>query len=428
MRVVMVSIGDELLDGRIADGNLQTAGRFLGERGLKLLGHWTVADDVEAIEQAVRGAARGAALVLVTGGLGPTADDVTREALARAAGVGLERDEEAAQRMAARFVARGAVMTANNAQQTMFPAGSRVLQSEVGTAASFLVEVDGAKVVSMPGVPREFAWFLETYVAGVLEELGASVAGWHKAALQYFGVGESQLEAELDGIEPIARRVGGRVGYRAAYPELYVTLSAPSAAGLAELVEHAQARASRWEVGRDGVWLVERLGRLLVARGETVTTAESCTAGGIARALTEIGGSSAWIERAWVTYANAAKVELVGVREEMLKAHGAVSEEVVCQMAAGARERAGASWGLAVSGVAGPGGGSEAKPVGTVHMAWSSEAGVWHHRAQFGGRDRSGVREATVYTALAVLLWMLEGKDVSWLGVSGPRAEQEVWR
>jgi nicotinamide-nucleotide amidase len=421
-RVVMVSIGDELLDGRIADGNLQTVGRLLGERGMRLMAHWTVADQEDAIAEAVLAASRVGELVLTTGGLGPTADDVTRQAVARAAGVGLERDEEAAERMAARFAARGAVMTANNAQQALFPVGSRVLQSEVGTAAGFVTRVGGAQVVSMPGVPRELEWFMQTYV---LELVGG--AGWSKASRQYFGVGESQLEAALDGIEAIAARVSGRVGYRACYPELYVTLSAPQAEGLAELVAHVDARAKRWEVGADGEWLLARLGRLLKERGETVTTAESCTAGGIARALTEIGGSSAWYERGWVTYANEAKEELVGVERAALEAHGAVSERVVCQMAAGARTRARATWGLAVSGVAGPGGGSEAKPVGTVHFGLAGPQGVWHYRGFFPGRDRGLVREGTVYMALALLLWKLEGRLESWEGVTGPKSDEEVW-
>jgi nicotinamide-nucleotide amidase len=156
--------------------------------------------------------------------------------------------------------------------------------------------------------------------------------------------------------------------------------------------------------------LYERLGRLLRERGETVATAESCTAGGIAAALTEIGGSSAWFERGWVTYANEAKEELVGVSRRALEGHGAVSREVVCQMALGARERALASWGVAVSGVAGPGGGSEEKPVGTVYVGIAGEAGVWATRCEFGSRGRGMIRAGTVYMALSLLLWQIEGK------------------
>lgn len=426
MRVGMICIGDELLDGRTQDRNIQAAGKSLGALGLELERAWVVLDGQDTIREALEEASAMLDVVLVSGGLGPTADDVTREAAAALVAQPLVESAEAKALLEQRFATRGIVVTGNNARQCLFPQGAQVILNGVGSAAGFRLEHQQAELYFVPGVPRECAWFLEQPIH---EALQARVQGrWpHRRSVQVFGLPESHVELKLDGIEELAKDVGGKVAYCARFPIIEVTLKAEHAEGLQALEQLVEERLEAWLVGDEAEDLAARVGRLLIEADARVTTAESCTAGMIAAALTETPGSSAWLDMGFVTYSNQAKQTLVGVQPQTLERFGAVSLQVAGQMAAGARERAEATFALAVSGVAGPGGGSEAKPVGTVCFALSAPEGTYLYRALFKNRERGPIRTLTTYTALTLLLWRLQGRLMEHDEVMGPFPQEQIW-
>lgn len=413
-----ILIGDELLDGSIADQNAIFLGRFLADVGHELRQIRVIRDGVDTIRDALE--ASDADFIVVSGGLGPTADDVTREAAALWASDELERDERVLEIMKKRFAAFGYTFTPNNQRQAMFPRSAAVLDTEVGTAAGFRLENGNQRAWFFPGVPSEFRWFCRRDFA---EHLGVE-SGRIKRSLYFHGRGESGLESSLEGIERVATDADVRVGYRAEYPVIELKLvGAPENVRIVE--EFALDRIGPWWVGADAETLEARIGRRLKERGEKVTTAESCTAGGIAARITDVPGSSAYFEEGFVTYSNDAKVELIAVDPRVLESHGAVSAQTVCQMAAGARARAGADWAIAVSGIAGPGGGTDEKPVGLVHFGLAGKEGVWHRRVHFRVQTRERIRSGTVYSALSLLLWALEDR-LDEHTVTGPHALEEV--
>ncbi len=416
-------IGDELLDGRIADKNATWLGAQASEHGLELESVRVVGDDLDQIVNTLEEASQRCDLIVVSGGMGPTADDITRDAVATWIGVDLELDQETLEILQERFAARGYPFSPNNRRQCMFPQGAEILATEVGTAAGFAVEKNGCRAVFFPGVPPEFRWFVDTYI---LPEIGQPDARTERERLAFYGLGESQLESRLDGIEELADKLCARVSYRAEYPINEVNLKAGDAATLDQMRQYVLERVGRWLVCQGDEAFAERLGKALLARNATVTTAESCTAGRVGAKLTEVSGSSGWFERGYITYANAAKTDMLGVKPEILEKFGAVSPQTVCQMAAGAKKAAGADYAVATSGIAGPTGGTPEKPVGTVHFALATPEGVWHRHVAFSNRGRDRVLTASVYTALSLLLWELEGR-LDEHRVNGPFSDDDVW-
>ncbi|MFP4600611.1 MAG: CinA family nicotinamide mononucleotide deamidase-related protein [Persicimonas sp.] len=421
--VSALSIGDELLDGRIEDRNATWLAGTLGEYGGDLCSIRVVGDDMDVIVAALEQAGAEADYIVVSGGLGPTADDLTRDAAAQWVGEPLELDEALLEQLKERFARRGYRFTDNNRRQCMFPAGAEVLPTEVGTAAGFAVEKEGTRAVFLPGVPSEYRWFVDSYVLG---ELGRAEDLSPPVKLTFFGIGESSLETKLAGIEELAEQLDSRVGYRAAFPIIEVLLKAPGAEAADRLRQFALERAGRWLVTEGDEAFAARLGRRLLENDATVTAAESCTAGRICAKLTEVSGSSGWFERGFITYANRAKCEMLGVTEQILERFGAVSAQTVCQMASGARRQAGSTFAVAVSGIAGPTGGTPDKPVGTVHFALAGPEGVWHRQMAFPKRGRQRTLSASVYTGLSLLLWRLEDR-IDEHRVNGPFCDDEVW-
>ncbi|MEZ4461091.1 MAG: CinA family nicotinamide mononucleotide deamidase-related protein [bacterium] len=402
MKIECIAIGDELLDGRVVETNANWLGGQAFERGATLSRVTTVADDVLDIEGALEEA--GGQIVVVCGGLGPTSDDVTRDAVARWLKTELVEDGPSKTRLEQRFAKRGITVTANNYRQVLFPRTAEILPTDVGSAAGFCVRLELRTFFFFPGVPSEFRWFFDTYVAPELPGGQAT-----RCQLHFFGRGESALEDDLQGLDALSEAHHVRVGYRATYPLIEIKL-AGTPAGVEAVRAFVLDKVGHYNVGEDNETLAARVGRLLNDRDATITTAESCTAGGIAAAITDVSGSSRWFERGFVTYSNDAKTEMLGVRAATLEAYGAVSAPTVCQMAAGARARANADVAVAVSGIAGPGGGTPEKPVGTVHFSVATRSEVWHYRAVFAGRSRDQVRQSAVYTALALVLALLEDK------------------
>ncbi len=426
--VAALCIGDELLDGRVRDANAHEFGAWLKERGLSLGVIHTIDDHRRRIREALEMLAdRGFDLIVVCGGLGPTRDDITREAAADFAGVTVTHHDEICAKLRERFASRGRTFTANNERQCLFPEGAEIMESEVGSAAGFCVEVGETLAAFLPGPPREYRWFLDAYVEELMRRKGWTHPETTSTSLHFFGVGESQLEDRLEDVGERAHTLDVTMAWRADFPVITLTLRGADNDAVEEIAQAAILAAKPYAIGRDDEGLIERVGRLLTERAETVTAAESCTAGLLMGALTSISGSSAYVERGFVTYADTAKQELVGVHLATLQTHGAVSAQVACQMASGARDTAAADWGIGISGIAGPTGGTPDKPVGTVHFAVAGAGGTWHRHVHLRGFDRAQVRQASVYVALTLLLWHLED-SLAQRPISGPFTDEEVWR
>ena len=429
LRIAALSIGDELLDGRIKDGNTHDLGNALSALGLELGEARVIPDVRQTIVDTVRALVQNYDIIVTSGGLGPTSDDVTAECLAEAAGCGLRFDEPSFVRMQAMFEGRGIEMPANNRRQAMLPASSRTLVNQMGTAPGFVtpfvVGDRSVEVWSFPGVPREYHHLRDDELLPVLlQRLSSSGAALTltlvRRTLRCLGLAESAIGERLSSLS--AANADVRVQYRVAFPEIIVrlvfTVDATDAGAVAAVNARADALAdeARTAIG-SGVWgmgdepLEERVLTAARARGLTVATAESCTGGLVAKRLTDVAGSSDVVLGGVVSYANSAKVGLLDVPQALLDAHGAVSAPVAEAMAAGARARLGASLAVSVSGVAGPGGGSADKPVGTVVFGLATPDGVTSVKKKFPDFGRERVREMAAATALRLLLSALTGPD-----------------
>ena len=342
----------------------------------------SVGDEAAAIGATVLEATQRSAVLLVTGGLGPTEDDRTAEAMAAAAATDLMLDDEALAGVRARLSRVGLPVTDRQKRQARIPAGARVIPNAHGTAPGFELLVGNCRVFCMPGVPVEMQRMFDEQVAPRLQQLLASRPVL-KRTLKLFGMGESEVAERLVGLDGMAEGHGCEVSvhYRATFPEVHVALvvrSEPSrAVAASSLVEtltaEARQRLGKWLFAADEMTYSEAVVHELRRAGASVALAESCTGGLVGDLLTRAAGSSEVFELGVVAYGNRIKQQLLGVPAEIIAAEGAVSQSCVEAMARGARELAGATYGLAVSGIAGPDGGSADKPVGTVHFALAGQ-------------------------------------------------------
>ena len=391
LRAAILSTGDELTSGRILDTNAGWIADKLFERGIDVAAIIAVGDDRERLLWAWRRALDVADVVISTGGIGPTADDLTSEVVAEVLGVPLVEDGEQAARIRRLFEAFGRQMPANNLKQALLPRGAIVIPNALGTAPGYRVAHGTKHLVVLPGVPREMKPMMEETVLPWLIALGGGDQVYLAHVFQTFGLTESGLDEMVAGAVDPAE---GRVSFRASFPEIslrVVVHGRPGEAGvrLEELVARIRERIGPYVYGEGATTTMEEVvGRLLRERGLTVALAESCTGGLVGHRLTNVPGSSAYVRGAVVAYADGAKQALLGVRRETLAAHGAVSEETAGEMAAGARRALGASIGVSTTGIAGPDGGTPEKPVGTVCFGLASDAGVVARRYQlWGTRD-----------------------------------------
>jgi len=389
--VWVLTIGDELLRGEIVDSNKSHLSQRMLALDLESARHVSVPDDPAAIEEVLREAAARARVVLVSGGLGPTRDDLTTEVAARTFGRKLYRDPDALEHIRAFFRRFNREMAENNAKQADFPEGAVVLPNPLGTAPGFMLEVTGAdgelaQLFFMPGVPRELYRMLDEEV---VPRIGARLGRGRVVRarlLRTFGIGESNLDRVLHDIAQ--GDADAVLGFRTQFPDNLVRalVRADDAAAaerrLDELEREIRARLGDLVLGTGERGLEEIVAELLREQKRTIAVAESITGGLIASRLTDVPGSSAYLLAAFVTYANDAKVRELGVDPAALARDGAVSESVARQMAEGARRRAGTDLGLATTGVAGPDGGSPEKPVGTVWLALADANGTIAHRYQ----------------------------------------------
>jgi nicotinamide-nucleotide amidase len=419
-------IGDELLSGDVVDENKAWLGRRCRALGVEVIQASTVRDRELEIVAAMREAAKGVDLCLVSGGLGPTTDDLTAACAALAAGVELVRRPELAERLEAFFAARGRALVEANLKQADLPAGAVVLDNPIGTAAGFGLELGRCWLFSMPGVPRELRKMMREQVEPRVRER-FSLAQIPRRIYRAIGSGESSVQHNVQGVLAQAReRSPGLanmfVHYRARYPEVQLILEATPGSEPDQPGASVQELASLDEPLRaaigpalytisDGDDEDESLAKLLVTRlierGLTLVSAESCTGGGIGEAMTSVAGSSACFLGGVIAYSNEVKMAQLGVSPEDLRDHGAVSEPVARAMAEGARTRLNAAIGVSTTGIAGPGGGSETKPVGTVDVAVATAIGTTYKRLRLLG-TRGMIRHAATLWALKLVLDQLD--------------------
>ncbi|MEZ6190687.1 MAG: competence/damage-inducible protein A [Phycisphaerales bacterium] len=422
---MILSIGDELALGQTVDTNTAYLAARLAERGIKTLYHQTLADDETLIAGALSDASVAADLVLVTGGLGPTKDDLTRQALARAMGVELHEDAESLKQIEAFFAGRSKPMSESNRVQALLPVGSTGIKNDRGTAPGIRATLGKATIFVMPGVPHEMRGMYDAAVLPALEQSGSGMVIL-TTKINTFGLGESAVGQMLGDL--MDRNSNPTVGTTVAGGIVSVRIRSefPDPGGARQQLETTAAavekRLGAIVFGRDEQTLAATLLDELRTAGLTIATAESCTGGLIGTMLTDIPGSSDVYAGDWVTYTNAMKVSQLGVPTELIETHGAVSGQTVCAMAAGALERSSADIALSVSGIAGPGGGTPDKPVGTVWLGIASRrAGVVPHveavMAKFPG-DRASVRNRAAMCALQMARLHLSGasfNDMTWV-------------
>lgn len=367
--IAILTIGDELLNGEMADTNTARIAGRLDAHGFAVRESSCVGDREEDIAEALQRLARTREVVIVTGGLGPTADDVTARAAARAFERRVVLNETALTQIRDHFRRLGRDMHPRNEKQALLPQKATVLPNPTGTAPGFRLHPNGADLFFLPGVPLEMTAILEGSVLPALQERSGGTFPRQERILKVFGLSEPKVEELLEGsVLPL----DVRLAFGVEFPMVHVKLRADgeSAATLLDRAELAARKAlGDFVVATGAETLAQNVARMLSAAGRTLALAESCTGGLLAELLTDIPGSSAFLERGAVTYANSAKEAWLGVPAELLATAGAVSEACALAMARGIRKSAGTSLGLAITGIAGPTGGTPQKPVGTVYLA-----------------------------------------------------------
>ncbi len=400
----IVSVGTELLMGQIVNTDAQFLARRLAALGITMYRQSTVGDNPGRVKEAVREALSRADLVITTGGLGPTEDDLTKEMVAEALGLPMVRHDEVVEGIRRYFESTGREMTPNNLRQADFPEGARLMPNRKGTAPGCIAEKDGKRVAVLPGPPHElidmYEQQLEPYLLSLSDQVIAS------RFLHIVGVGESIVETRLMDLfhwesptlalycapGEVTARLTVRCGKDVDPAPLLEPLEKEIRARLGESVYAEGLDAS----------MPKTVVEMLTARRETVSVAESLTGGMLASRLVDVPGASAVLGESYVTYANEAKERLLGVSGETLRAHGAVSEQCAREMAEGCRRASGADWALATTGIAGPDGGTPEKPVGTVYIACAGRQGVVVKALKLRG-DRTRVRSMTCLYAMDLL-------------------------
>ena len=405
MRAEILATGDEIRSGALIDSNSAHIAQRLEEHGVEVARHLSVGDDIDILVDVMHEIADRADVAVVTGGLGPTQDDLSAEAAAKALGVPLEPDARALTEIESYFVSRGRRMTPSNRKQGYFPRGATVLYNPVGTAPGFSLVIGNCRFFFMPGVPHEMRRMLADQVIPAIQaQQGDQRLYCQKSVISCFGLPESEVGERLDEVTGLFAPL--KLGLRAKFPEIQVRLylnSNDATAGQRTLAE-----ASQWVVERLGPnafstqerSMAEETGLLLKQRQATVATAESCTGGLVAHWLTNTSGSSEYFLGSVVAYANEVKIKVLGVAPDAMAQFGAVHEETARQMAVGARLAAGADYGIATSGIAGPTGGTPEKPVGTLCVGLAGPQGSRGWCLTFGYGSRLMFKQIFAMAAL----------------------------
>lgn len=410
-RAAVISIGTELTLGQISDINAQFIACELAACGVSCIRHTTVPDDLDLIRDAFLTAAVEVDLIVATGGLGPTADDLTREALAEAAGTKLAPDAASLEQIHAFFARREREMPESNAVQALVPLTGRALPNSHGTAPGLHVKLGQAECYVLPGVPFEMR---EMFRLRVGPEIRAIAGGrvLLSRSLHCFGISEAELGKRITDLMVAGANPGVGTTAELGVISVRINASAESAEAAEAMIAESEAdirgRLGRAVFGADGDTLASAVGTLLRDRGETLSTAESCTGGLIAKLLTDTPGSSEYFVGGAVTYSNELKRRLLGVGAETLAESGAVSAATARAMAEGARREFCSTYALSATGVAGPGGGTPDKPVGLVYFGLATPTETLVRELRFGGDyPRNVIRERAARTALNILRYEL---------------------
>lgn len=404
----ILATGDEIRSGTLVDSNSAYIAQKLEETGIAVIRHHSVGDDVPIMVSVLREIASRADVSIVTGGLGPTSDDLTADAAAMAAGVSLVQSPEALEIVEAFFRSFHRPITASNIKQSYLPEGSTCLPNPIGTAPGFMMKLGKSLFFFLPGVPAEMRRMLSESVLPRIEALQEGDRQFCRIkTLTTFGLTESLTGERLKDFSREFPEI--QLGFRAKFPEIQVKfyIRGTDADQLDALIRSATGwvteKLGHKIISPDGESMEVVVGRLLSQKKSTIAVAESCTGGLIAHWLTNVAGSSDYFLYSGVVYANQAKAALLGVSQETLNRHGAVHEETVREMAQKVRHITGAAYGLSTSGIAGPGGGTDEKPVGTVCIGLATPGDVRAYRFQYRFRNREMNKQIFAMTALDLL-------------------------
>lgn len=407
----IISIGDELLIGQTVNTNATWIGQELAACGIRVVHTATITDERHAIVAAFDAAFERADLILVTGGLGPTKDDITKHVLCEYFETKLVMNEAVLEHVTSFFVRRNRPMLEVNRQQAALPEACDVLFNREGTASGMWFEKNGKVLISMPGVPYEMKSIFQLEALPRIKRYFETVDLYHRTILTQ-GIGESFLADKMTDWENNLRADKLGLAYLPSPGMVKLRLTSYTGAEKAQLIDGYVAelydRFPQFVYGEGDVTLADVVGELLRERNQTVGTVESCTGGAIAGMLTSVSGSSDYVQGGLITYSNALKTGLADVDPETIATFGAVSQEVVEQMAAGGRKKLNVDWCIAVTGVAGPTGGTESKPVGMVWIALAGPEGVTSREFHFGDHRGRNV-QMTVLSALNYLRCALKG-------------------
>ncbi|MBS3902424.1 MAG: competence/damage-inducible protein A [Dethiobacter sp.] len=403
MKTEIIAVGTELLLGQIANTNARYLSEKLAEKGIDVYWHTVVGDNSERVAEAFRLALTRADLIILSGGLGPTADDLTKETVADVFGLVLEMDEAWEKELEHIFARLERKMTDNNYKQALIPRGARLLVNNHGTAPGIWLEHGGKIVVLLPGPPRELMPMFTEQVLQLLPERNGVILS---RVLKIIGLGESAMEERIADL--LANQTNPTIAPLAKHAEVHLRLTAKAATrGLAEVLLDATEfnllqRLGEAVFARDEETMADKVASLLFKKMMTITVAESCTGGLLAHMLTNVSGSSAYFLQGQVVYSNRSKIELLGLQPELIEKYGAVSEEVARSMAENLRKRSASDLALAITGIAGPTGGNAEKPVGLVFIALAAAEGISCRKFNFIG-NRETIKERAVMAALNML-------------------------
>jgi len=407
----IVSIGNELLSGQTIGTNASYLSEKLLSIGIPVVSSYTIGDEIDSIVRALNLASSDADIVIATGGLGPTDDDLTRQAFAEFLGAELQLQSDLLEKIQNMFARRERQMSAKNKIQAYIPAGTKALENNLGTAPGIRAEHKGKLLFALPGVPLEMKQMFEETVLPELQKFGSGQAVVTRK-LKCFGTGESNIAEMLGdlmqrGRNPLVNCTAGH-----GIITLHIVATAKDKAQAQQMAEKDEKLLrdilGEFVYGTGEQSLAEVVGEKLAQQNKTIAVAESCTGGTLAKLLTDIPGASGYFTYGWITYSNDAKISELGVPADLIEKYGAVSEQVAEAMARGAREKAGTDFAVGITGIAGPTGASEQKPVGLVYISVDTSNGCETKRFIFPSkacprakrRDRNSVRLRAAQTAL----------------------------
>lgn len=413
MNAYLISIGDELLIGQTINTNVAFIGSLISDINVSIIKSSVVGDNNKVILDELKNASELADIIICTGGLGPTHDDITRSVIVKYFNTELHFNEEVLNDIKSMLKRRGRDLKKSHEDQAMVPKIADVIRNENGTAPGYWIEKDNKIFVVMPGVPYEMKAMMNNYIVPKLvEKIGRPKEFIKKVTLQTTGLAESIIAERIGNIDELLN--GAQLAFLPSQfgVRLRVTVKAndeeAASNQLLEIEQKIRSKVGRYIYGRGDESLEEVVGRLLKERELRIATAESCTGGGLADRITNINGSSNYFERGVVTYSNAAKVELLKVDEDVMIEKGAVSSEVAMQMAEGIKSISGADIGISLTGIMGPTGGVTDKPVGTVYIGYCDDKVCTAKRFQFG-EDRMLNKNRASQAALEMIRRSLLG-------------------